>query len=476
VKLSLLDEPTLEFGGGMKHIDPRFGIASYGPADATVPSAPKRIRLGIVGDAASVEGIATWLDRCRHGIPAKSAKAGQECLFPEWPGFDLDSSFRCELVLDQSLQRAIPERTLRILQGRPVAVRVPELVGIYLDEMRALAEGGGVDVIVCTRPDSLLEPPPTLADELLDEDDEAIASPAWDFHDYLKARAMELQRPLQVVRNGTWDPAQRTPGRRLQDEATRAWNLLTALYYKAGGVPWRLVRDTGGVTSCFVGVSFYKTLDGGSLHTSVAQVFNDRGDGIIVRGGQAHVCKLDRQPHLNAEDSRKLLCEALERYRIEHQSAPARVVLHKSSTFSEEEIAGFRAAADDQDVASTELIWLTRSDGARLYGGRKCPPRRGTLLSLEPRQHVLYTRGHVDFYGTYPGMYVPSPIGIRPVAAQQSPRVIARELLALTKLNWNNTQFDNRQPVTLRTAERVGSILKYVGPDEILATRYAYYM
>ena len=67
-------------------------------------------------------------------------------------------------------------------------------------------------------------------------------------------------------------------------------------------------------------------------------------------------------------------------------------------------------------------------------------------------------------------------LGVRPVDSQQGPRVIARELLSLTKLNWNNTQFDNRQPVTLRTAERVGSILKYVGPDEALATRYAYYM
>src|SRR4051812_30449721 len=233
MKLSLLEEPTVEFGAQMKHIDPRYGIANYGPADATVASAPKRIRIGIVGDAPSVEGIATWLERCRKEIAPKKARAGQECLFPGFPGFDVDVGVRCELVLDQSLQRAIPERTLRILHGRSAPVRVPEIVGVYLDEMRALTEGGGVDVILCARPDAVLDPPPQpLAAELFDEDDEAIAAPAWDFHDYLKARAMELQRPIQVVRNGTWDPTQRTEGRRLQDEATRAWNLLTALYYK----------------------------------------------------------------------------------------------------------------------------------------------------------------------------------------------------------------------------------------------------
>ena len=34
--------------------------------------------------------------------------------------------------------------------------------------------------------------------------------------------------------------AQQQASRPLQDEATRAWNFHTALYYKAGGTPWRL--------------------------------------------------------------------------------------------------------------------------------------------------------------------------------------------------------------------------------------------
>src|SRR5918911_4346851 len=29
----------------------------------------------------------------------------------------------------------------------------------------------------------------------------------------------------------------------LQNQATQAWNIHTALYYKAGGIPWRLLRD-----------------------------------------------------------------------------------------------------------------------------------------------------------------------------------------------------------------------------------------
>ena len=49
MQAEVLDEPQLEFGGGARHIDPRFGIAAHGPADLDVPGAPTAIRLGLVG-------------------------------------------------------------------------------------------------------------------------------------------------------------------------------------------------------------------------------------------------------------------------------------------------------------------------------------------------------------------------------------------------------------------------------------------
>jgi hypothetical protein len=43
-------------------------------------------------------------------------------------------------------------------------------------------------------------------------------------------------------------------------------------------------------------------------------------------------------------------------------------------------------------------------------------------------------------------------------------------------MNWNNAQLDERDPLTLRTAYRVGAILKHVPEGARIATRYAYYM
>ena len=83
MKAIFLDEPDLEFYGA-RHIDIRFGIANYGPLDQELPSAPKAIRVGIVGTPQSVEGVRSWFDKCREPIAAKTSK--QPNLFPAFPG------------------------------------------------------------------------------------------------------------------------------------------------------------------------------------------------------------------------------------------------------------------------------------------------------------------------------------------------------------------------------------------------------
>ena len=111
-----------------------------------------------------------------------------------------------------------------------------------------------------------------------------------------------------------------------------------------------------------------------------------------------------------------------------------------------------------------------------LFRDGNYPPLRGTAWHLDETRHVLYTRGSVWYYGTYPGMYIPRPIELRIVQSERSPASIAREILGLTKLNWNNTRFDGKFPVTLGCARKVGEIMKYLPGTEVPQTRYAYYM
>src|SRR4029453_12753558 len=123
-----------------------------------------------------------------------------------------------------------------------------------------------------------------------------------------------------------------------------------------------------------------------------------------------------------------------------------------------------------------ELLWLGDSDPTRLFRDGEHPPLRGTLLTLDGDRHLLYTRRSVEFFRVYPGMYIPVPLPLRVVPAAHSTRALAQEILALTKMNRNQTQFDGRLPITLRTARGVGRILRFVGDDQLVAARYAYYM
>ena len=482
MRVSMLAEPELEFGAG-RHIDIRFGIMNYGPFDYATPLARREIRVGIVGTPQTVEGVAAWFDRCRSDIPAKESR--QPHLFPRFPGFNPDTGFRSTLVMEPRLQRTIPEREFELLaRASDPAWIVREAVAMFHTELEHLAEEGRVDVVVCAVPMTLLnvlerERPPVDDEE---EGDEAEREESLDFHHLLKARAMSLRVPIQIILPMTYDPSQRRQQKRradrlrqLQDEATRAWNIHTALYYKAGGIPWRLVRDPAELTTCHVGISFYKALDGSSLLTSIAQVFNERGDGVIVRGGKARMSKEDRQPHLDEEAAYALLDQALSTYKAEHRNLPARVVLHKSSTYNAGELAGFIAAVKRRDVDALDCTSIRRGY-TRLFRHAPYPPLRGTLYDLDHEYHVPYTRGSVDFYATYPGMYVPRPLEIRCERTEQTPAFLAQEILALTTMNWNNTQFDGGEPITLRAARQVANILRYVGEEERVEPRYSFYI
>ncbi len=486
MKIEFLPEPELEFGSGGRHIDIRFGMMHHKPLDYASASAPKEIQLGVIGSSETVEGLESWLEKCKQGIEPKKSK--QPYLFPEFPGYGETGSLPTDIDLDSRRNVSISSRDLdKILKNEDRNALVREAVDFLIEELRYIDEKTSPDVLICALPESLLErmeleeeeynkPKPPKKSDASQEID-------LDFHDLFKAKAMALRKPTQIVLPITFNASKkskvakrRKKSQTLQDEATRAWNFYTALYYKALGTPWRLIRDARDLTTCYIGISFYKTLDRSKLLTSTAQIFNERGEGVILRGGQAELSKDDRQPYLPASDAAELLSNALSMYRREHRTLPARVVLHKTSRFIPEEFEGFQDALEKHGIDTAEFISFDDRAGTRLFRYGKYPPLRGTLLGLDDRTFVLYTRGSIDFFSTYPGMYVPRPLKFRCESTEETPRALAQEILALTKMNWNNTQFDRGEPITIRAARQVGSILKYVGKNDPLEYHYRFYM
>ncbi len=421
MKIDFLVEPELEFGNSGRHIDVRFGIMQHGPLDRGLSTAPSQLKLGIVGTQETIQGVQDWLQRERGGIQAKDSRLSN--LFPPFPGFSESSCFGSSLIFHDRWLAVISNREMdRILTSSDSEQLVYDAVDLFMDRIADISEPGGPTVIRTPR----------------------------------KRNKGFANRPLQ-------------------DEATRAWNFHTALYYKAGGIPWRLVRNPSELSSCFIGISFYKSLDGDRLVTSVAQVFNERGEGVIIKGGNATIDKDDRQPHLSAVDANALLKRAVQTYRKEHKTFPARVVIHKTSGMNDGEIEGFRSAVEEERIDTLDLLSMRRSF-SRLFREGTYPPLRGTLLRMDETLNLMYLRGSVNFFEAYPGLYVPRPLEFAIKEANSTARTLAEEVFSLSKLNWNNTQFDGGEPITVRAARRVGDILKCVPEGGAIQPSFRFFM
>lgn len=475
MKIAHLDEPELQFADGT-HIDIRAGISHYGTLDRSESFVPKPIRVGLVGSKASVDGVRGWLESCADGLA--SAEERLRDLRPDFPGMT-STAFGTSLEFTDATERHVSAREI---EG---ALRTPDVrpaVDLFIEHARDVSEAGRVDVMVIAPPAEVFahtDPKPPGELELDEGSEEEPLPYVASFHDVFKASALGLSVPCQLVRPDTYGggstrKTRRRPSLHLQDESTRAWNFHTALYYKAGCVPWRLVRDSSAFTSLFVGISFFRSHDGDTMLTSVAQVFDERGEGVVVQGARPQINKDDRSPHLTANDAHALLADALACYRREHRTAPARLVVHKTSYFDAKEVDGFRGAADDSNVEVLELISVRRS-GIRLFRTGTFPVLRGTTLDIADDSGIVYLRGSVPQFRTYPGMYVPTALEFARSAGESPPLSIAGEMLSLSKLNFNNTQFDGGEPITVRAARRVGDILKHLHGTAPRHTRFRYF-
>jgi argonaute-like protein implicated in RNA metabolism and viral defense len=65
---------------------------------------------------------------------------------------------------------------------------------------------------------------------------------------------------------------------------------------------------------------------------------------------------------------------------------------------------------------------------------------------------------------------------LRPHGCETSLPDLAAEVLALTKMNWNSTQFDQRLPIPIHAARQVGRVLKHVSYGEREQSDYPFYM
>ena len=496
-----IEEPLLAFGEGKHYIDPKMGLLAYGPC--MLPSRraiSSSIRVGIIGSRETINLAQYWINKCQTEIPGKP---GIPLLFQPFPGFKriFGAELRVRSECIEVLKEAEIEHVLEIAEFQQ---RVRSAARLFIEKLRNLqVREPRPHVVICALPQDIVDKCGTRRKgyfrtrirltrkereilkiikkhrrtgqtTLIPFDDRTLDMfpEASDLRRLIKAEAMSIGIPTQLAKPKTFtsDPKDGS----LQDEATRAWNFCVALYYKAEGYPWKLANMSPG--TCYIGVSFYRDLADprGNMRTSMAQVFTHTGEGLVLRGGRAILDKTTRSPHLSKKAAFDLMSEAIELYQKQMGQLPIRLVVHKSSRYWPEEISGFKQAAKGVNLIDFVAILVRGIRFMRRKG--IYPPVRGTVIQIGKGNYILFTRGWIPYYRTYPGLRVPIPLEIVEHYGDTPLEVICKEIFALTKMNWNSADFCIREPITLAYSREVGKILAYVSEEIIPRPEYRYYM
>lgn len=98
-------------------------------------------------------------------------------------------------------------------------------------------------------------------------------------------------------------------------------------------------------------------------------------------------------------------------------------------------------------------------DNLKLFRARNYPILRGSALLLGDDQAFLWTAGYVPRLDTYLGPETPNPVLIRRQRGNCALDTILRDVMGLTKINFNSCLHNDRLPVTIRFADAVGEIM-----------------
>lgn len=504
----MIAEPLLAFGGGHAHVDPKTGLALYGPYTISGQVRPSlsSIIVGAVGPSNMVADTIRWLQSCQFPLHNDGE---QPFLYPEFPGFNAQHPFQCDIVVGDVWRETIDHSLREALRLPQFFERISAVIDAYVVAIEVLAQREPVpNVVLCCMPQEVVDlctvhvtkggevrrrkrsagekrasKTAQSGQQFLFAEFDPSASideVPWSHENLrrgLKARCMRLGLPTQLVWPRTITrPLSNTGKAASQDVATKAWNFTTALYYKAGGTPWRLAEAESGV--CFVGIAFYRELSerGHLLRTAMAQAFTSSGDGYVIRGNtfEWDPDKDGRTPHLNADSAAGLLRQVLELYRRQNRGAdPRRLVIHKSSRFSEGELLGFRQAS--QSIPRADYLAIGNR-GIQFFRSGLYPALRGTYVRFSQTNQLLYTMGYMPYLRTYPGARVPQPIEILEHHGDGAWDTNLGEILGLTKMNWNSADFAGSMPVTLAFARKVGQVLAEMPPGTKPREEFRFYM
>lgn len=424
------------------------GLVNYGPIDSSYvinQSVRSPIKLAILSPRECLSEILKHLNRLNQSLTPKS-----DAFLPQYESFA--SIYRKEIIVpDASNFDLCKTYSVNAFDNKPVKDFVNFIKrGIDFFSKNVFT----FDILVIYIP--------KVFERFRESKD---ISPDFNLHDAIKLYATEKGVTVQFIEErstNTYDPCK------------VLWGLSTSLYAKSQGVLWHPKEISE--NTVYIGIGYAQSEKNG-ICIGCSQLFDSTGTGVrmILRKIENPLYAGKRNPYMRKEEAREMMSALREKY---YHCCPTsiikRVVIHKTTPFMKDEIIGITQAFEGVDIDLIQIQEHTSWRGIRFgmvaqkeaYGYAL---KRGTTIKLNNESFLLWSHGCVmsdELSGVNRNYYkngrgIPAPLLVKKHYGQANGDIIAKEILMLTKMNWNSgDSLYKMLPVTLDFAKILSRMSK----------------
>ncbi len=457
-----LSEPMLLFSNKqgnqlVKDHHPIRGIVSNRPYDysLTQRGLASDIRIGVICPEKEQRLFADYLNGILH---THSPSRSQSDYLLDFPGFA--TAFGVPIQIPQPggscwLTCLEPNTNLSIEKG------ALELSRILRQSINTLKSCSSPDVMIIFIPERWKKW------RRFENDSES-----FDLHNIVKAYCVQQGITSQFLEQETL----------VYPEQSRVWWWFSlALYVKNMRTPWLL--DCLDDKTAFVGLGFginRNVTNGEHIVVGCSHIYNAQGEGLQYRLSKVENPVMRRRnPFMSKDDARRVGEVIRQLFYDSRFTLPDRVVIHKQTPFLKEEQEGLCEGL--QGVNCIDMIEINTDKALRYvssftdflgnFKGDHYPVKRGTVIVLDNYTALLWVHGSTSALDSRKNYYqgkrrIPAPLIIRRYMGASDVETIAREILGLSKMNWNTFDLYTKLPATVQSSgqiAKIGSLLQRFG-------------
>lgn len=288
----------------------------------------------------------------------------------------------------------------------------------------------------------------------------------FDLHDNIKAAAASIRISTQFIEQETLSSSLK---------CQIYWWLSLSFYVKSLRTPWVLSNTSSYTAYAGIGYSVKRKGTEHSIVIGCSHIYDSQGLGLKYRLAKIKDFHLDNKnnPFLTYDEAYYFGISILDLFQQGAEELPKRVVVHKRTDFTKEEIFGIVDSIKKAGVANVDLVTINFEKDKKFFSQRiqnnnlipdNFPINRGTCIITNEYEALLWTHGiapsvkgnNRKFY--LGGRSIPSPLNVKKFYGSSDILTLAQEILSLTKINWNSLDLYTKLPATIDSSNKIAKL------------------